>query len=261
MENKVEEYLNEQYYNLTKAAPIKDRAAILYNIAYFKECNPAATNYSQSLYLDIKNFIKYYLKDIGDYDYGYDHLNKSKFEIISLLPAKQQISLYKYTQRLLKKYNYDGGWLDDYIIKAEKRDISSNICYNLKNILNSPTSIGKVIIDLFRLTRVCCMQNIYSLLISLFIFFFLIVIVLLPAPKDSMQLFTIETTPFCNNFLANHIFNVINYIFDISIDSTKITPINGWGVIFLMFSKILFYLIIIDFLIKNLLQRISFKDE
>ncbi|MDR2994436.1 MAG: hypothetical protein LBV11_11565 [Bacillus cereus] len=254
----MDSFLEQQYIDLKSAAPISHRANILYNIAYIKNRYPHLINYHQTLYLDIKLYITYYVKDIGKNDYGYDVLNIEKFYIIRLLQPEQQLELYRFTQRSLKKANYKTEWIVKEMCLSEKMLLRKNLKNNSCSCIND---FKKYSIDFFKLMRVMSIQNLFSLLISLFIFFVLLSVILLPSPFEATELFLIEYYSFSDYYVVNHFCNVINYSFDIIPDTTEIIPLNWVSLLLFVVAKVFFFVLIMDFIIKNILKRISIDYE
>ena len=61
-----------------------------------------------------------------------------------------------------------------------------------------------------------------------------------------------------NNFIVNHFLNMCSLFADIDND-LKINPLNWLGVLLIIFSKIIFILLIVNFIYRKLSDKIAVK--
>lgn len=84
-------------------------------------------------------------------------------------------------------------------------------------------------------------------------------IVLLPAPLDSMQLFEIEYCDYSDNNVVNCIMNAFALLTGNDDISPNVKPINLLGLIVYIIGEILFYLIIGNFVYRKIEDYITQK--
>lgn len=238
--------IKEQQNLISKSNKASEKVNYLNTIIRIKKEIYSNKNYDTHVYLDIKDWINYYLESIEENSYGYDSFNKDVIEnIFNLVDYECRIILYNYLIRHLKiKFHSDSiiSWCEDRIKNLE-----------LKLILQdcSITNFMKLILKLSS-------YNIYALIITLIILFALINLVLLPEEYTGMNFFVIKYENYLNEqFVLNHIINVSNYLFDLSNGKFEITCISIYGVIILIFIKIIFYFIILNFIIKEIIKKVN----
>src|SRR5690554_5765062 len=90
-------------YNKYKKQSHFHKAEILFLIIQIKKDNKEFKEYKNSLYLDIKKFIKFYIKSTDKKNYGYDKIDINKLtKAIGIAESeRQQYELSIYTSRLI----------------------------------------------------------------------------------------------------------------------------------------------------------------
>ncbi len=68
----------KQLYKSYRNNSLYHKSEILFLIIQIKHSNIDLSNYKRSLYLDIKKFIKFYIKSTDKKDYGYDKIEIEK---------------------------------------------------------------------------------------------------------------------------------------------------------------------------------------
>lgn len=237
----IEQYIESQY-NQLKAYKYKANSQILYNLIQVK-AKMGVPNYKQSLYLDVKKFTEAYIKASDKLDYGYDEILISKLlSSVSVLEGSQQISILYNVRRMMWARGYDTDCLLYEIKKIERKIAWSG---------NARQKIYAVCLWIS--------ATWWALIVSYFVYIILLGFVLLPAPLDCMQLFTIEFKPLNSNNVINHILNTLGLMTGNENISPKILPIGIMGMGYLIIGKILFYLIIANFIYRKLEEYITLK--
>jgi hypothetical protein len=218
-----------------------EKLHILYNLIALKNSN----NYICDNYRDIKKLVEYYIDVIKISDFGYDVINYNKIgSIISFLSFKEQISILKYSISIISRElpEHDMDWFLKSLKRAEISDIT-----NSRKYLEYPKA-------LFLYTSI----SIEGLLAVLIILYGLSYIVLLPAPIDSMEVFKIYYENYSGNFHLNHFMNILSLFAGIN-NNLIITSEYWYGALLLIFSKVIYLLIIVNFIYKKISDKILLK--
>lgn len=255
--NKMRQYLKEQYSILKDNSDVKVKTNTVYNICYVKVDNKEFLCHERSLYSDIKEFIKLYIENLDNYDFGYDQLNVEKLNIINLLAPKERIAMIKYSERLAHSHGYEIEWLQKQIPIAKRAICADRFLHPKSHKL----SLIEFIFNILQWIRLLVTRNLFSLILTLILFFISISVFLLPAPFEWMEFFSIDYYDYNKDFITNHILNIANYLIGINSDDTSVRPMNVGGFIFFTTFKLLFFVVIVDFIIKNILKRISIYDK
>lgn len=240
-DREIEQYIESQYGQL-KRYQYKANSQILFNLIQVK-AQLGIPNYKQSLYLDVKKFTEAYIKATDNLDYGYDEILISKLlSSVSVLERSQQVSILYNVRRMMWTRGYDTDCLLYEIKKIESKIAWSG---NWKQ----------------KIYAVCLWISAtwWALIASYFVYVFLLGLVLLPAPLDCMQLFSIEFKPLHSDNVINHILNTLGLISGNEDISPKILPIGIMGMGYYLIGKILFYLIIANFIYRKLEEYITLK--
>ena len=200
------------------------------------------------LYRDIKQWIVLYLQNISNKACGYEDINFKKISSITkILNVHNQVKILKFTRKLLNKDHFDTeiiNQLDELLINAEILSLDDE-----KNL--SKKIIKKIILH--------SSKDLLSLFITCLMLIFIISIILLPAPFPFLETYSIKYVLYSENFYLNHFLNITAYMLDINMDEFEIKTTCVSGILFKIFGKVLFYLIIINFLIKEVTKRIIYK--
>lgn len=234
-------FINGEWERFNATNSHHEKSEIIFNIININ------INYypDEDNYKSIKLFVNHYFKSINIQNYGYDVCNNDKIvDLINTLSYEKQISLYQYviskSAEILPEYDRD--WI------LEKKHLAEmNFIFASNKWLNYPKGV------LLYLNT-----SLSKLIISLFVLFIFILIVLLPAPFKFLEIINVDFNIYSNNYLFNHLMNTFVNLFDLD-DNVKVVPLNWKGVLIMMFGKILFWIFVINFIIGKILDRITIK--
>ena len=230
--------VSEEEKKLNASKDANEKVNILYNLIVCKH-----KSLNQSIYIDIKHFINSYIEAAKKNDFGYDSFCIPKvLKVIDFLDCNKRIALLNYLLSTLSREfpEIDVDWVHNSISKAKIDEIITE-----KNYKQFPKAF-----------LLYSSLKIHTLLITLFLFFVLIFVILLPAPFSFMELFKLEYSDYSSNFILNHLFNVMMLFSGID---DSITALNGVGVILYVIAKISFVLLIVNFVYKRISDKISLK--
>lgn len=212
-----------------------NKANLIYSLIQLK-LNSDRTSTSESVYIDVKNFIKVYIISIENKDYGYDVLDTKKIiKAISFLPnINNQYKLLQYAYRNLKADEFEE---ESLIIKNKLNRIKTSI-------LNSNNKFFYSFIHQ-------CSFSVKTISISMFILFAITAIIFLPAPHESMELYNIKYENYDSNFYVNHVLNIMSKIAGIN-NKFTIETSSIVGLISLIFLKFLYVIFIMNFLYEKM---------
>ncbi|MFK8299010.1 hypothetical protein ACI76O_11610 [Capnocytophaga cynodegmi] len=239
-EEKIKEFLDEQY-KLLENKGSKQRAQILFNVIKVKH-KYKITNYNQSLYLDIKSFLKDYISAAEYEDFGYDKPRLEKIEdIVDLLSQRQKLFAFQAARRHFFIQGYD---IDDInsLIKKQEMVVA---CDSRNYIKYFSLKIG---------------SDLKSLLWGYFIYAVVTMLILLPAPFRWMAIFDIELKKYSSSPFWNYPLNTIGLLTGNESISPVVLPIGVVGLLVYSFGLILFYFLIANFLFKKLEDFISINS-
>lgn len=214
---------------------------ILYNLIILKNKG----NDKRENYKDFKKFIDYYIEVVKLSDYGYDRLNHNKIEkILSFLNFEEQISALNYAISVSARElpEHDKNWFIDRKNKAEVQNI---LCK--KQFRYYPKALLLV-----------CSYSIFRLFLIVISFLLLVFVLLLPAFDPSCAIFKITYENYSDKFVLNHLLNILSHFSDIDNDF-KIVPLNWFGLTLLILGKLLFILIIVNFIYRKITDKINIK--
>ena len=227
-------YLESQY-NQLKAYQYKRNEQILFNLIQAKVVLDMH-NYKRSLYLDVKKFVENYIKASDKEDYGYDEILPQKImEAIEGLEVSQKLSILYTMRRMMIMRGYDADSLQNEIssLRIQFAWLGNGYqkCYAVCLWLSSQW---------------------WTLLISYIAYIIVLMIVLLPAPLDCMQMFEIDYNYYSDNGISNCIMNTLALLTGNDDIAPTIKPIGIGGLVVYILGKILFYLIIGHFVYRKI---------
>jgi hypothetical protein len=238
----VEAFIKSEEQRL-QAHPDHDTAVnILYNLISMKSLT---NNRKDEVYKDAKKFIDHYVEAIKEGAYGYDLLNRDKIDIVlAKLNYLEQKELMQYALSVTSRElpEHDRNWFVDKKHYAEKRHIFEN---------RLVTMYPKAFL-------LHCNQSMISIGIVLILYYFAVVILLLPAPYESMGIFEIKYEYYSKHFLLNHAMNVLSR-FALIESNFKIKPTNWWALLVMIVGKLTFIGFIVHFIYKKLSDKIAVK--
>lgn len=234
--NDILEYLAELYNEIGHGCPKEKQVQLLALIIDIKRDNTELINSKNSLYLDVKKFISIYLrnkrvKDYGYEDYDYDLIRS--YIMYSGFNDEQKLKLLEYTRYLLSSLSYEYDWIESLIKNIRLKLAFAKHKFKWILLLSSWNSL--------------------TLIASIFIIFGIECVLLLPAPATFMSICTITPVHYSDCSFFNHILNVISLHFDCVDNSAKI-EFNSWGLVGLVFWNMLYIIVCVNFLFKNLFQ-------
>ena len=233
----VKDFLDNCYNNISNKE-ISIQSEIYYSIIQIKKENPDLCNYSQSIYIDIKKFIKNYFDSVEEKDHGYDFIDTKK--IINSVEAEYvpsaRLELYSFTIRLIKSKNQD-----ELVDEINKKRILTKFEFILhkKSIFKYPEGVFLI-----------SSYNIFTIAISLFLLSLVGVIIVQEAPLKYFELFSFEYENFCKIDPVNQFLNIIAKPLGLA-DKFKIIPLNVSGVFLLITFKLIYLSIVVNFLYEK----------
>jgi hypothetical protein len=211
----------------------------LYNLILLKR----SINDETEIYKLSKTFIINYISLLKESDYGYDTFNYEKIEkILCCIDYKAQISLLQFIISNMTKElpEYDKEW---FVLKKNRIQI--------KDILQD-FKLNKTL----KLTALFAGLNIYTLFIALSLVFLTTYIILLPSPFSFLEIFEIKYDKYSSCFIVNHFLNILTLFADFD-NEFKITPLNWFGTIMMVFGKVMFIILIVNFVFTKITNKIS----
>lgn len=241
--------IDREYLYLKENIKSSKKVNHLNNIIKIKKSLYLGIEYEKNVYEDIKNCLTEYINSINETSYQYDFFCKKTIKnLLKDLSYDKQIGLYTFLIRLLKINCH----INDEIIWCESqiKKIELNKLWSSPNLFNFP-----------KIFFLLSSYNIYSLLISLLLMLILINILFLPESYIGFKLFNvIYENYYKDNFILNHIVNVNNYLFNFSNGNFKIECNDLSSLLILVAIKLIFYLIIINFIIKEISRKVNKYD-
>lgn len=235
----IESFLQNEY-NKIERYKYKKNAEILFNIICVKN-KFGKSDYYNSMYIDVKKFVLNYINAADKLDYGYDEIKLEKVEKACCgLEKKEKLSVLYTTLRLLYMRGYE---LDDI----------------QKIITDLKCSIAKEDKKYFLYLRLLLSSNIWWLLFAYLVYVLVVFIILLPAPFSFMEMYNIELKTYSSNSLYNHVMNTLATLTGNDNIAPVITPLGLGGMLNYCLGIILFYLLIVNFVLKKIEDYITLK--
>ncbi|SIQ84162.1 hypothetical protein [Pontibacter lucknowensis] len=198
---------------------------------------------SDEIYVDLKYLIIFYLKSIEEKQHGYDEIDLNKiFFYAKHLPFDQRVKILTFLHRLLALNGFE-----DETESCAKELINANC----ELFLNDKSIVSKLRWFYLKTTK-----NLVAIILTLTVFYGICYILLLPTDNPQMQLFEVEYLKLSDNFYQNHGANILAGLFQIS-DEFKIKPLNTFGIIMLVIGKLMFLIIVINILIKEISNKLK----
>jgi len=242
MEDDIKKFIEEEEKAILHSEDANDIVNKLYNLIFVKN------EKQHSIYTDIKTFIKHYAKLVETNKYGYDALCYDKvFSIVDLLPYNERISLLNFLIYTITR-EYPEFEIETIQSKIKKVKIEK-VCNEkklYKKILQTPNAV-----------LIWSSLRVSTLLATLLLFVMVVYIVLLPAPTLFRPLFEITYVSYSDNFYFNHLLYVLSLF--TSVDGSGVKALNPLGLIGLMIGRIIFILLVVNFIYKKITDKISIK--
>lgn len=232
-------------FSNSQSLTLPEKFSVLNNIIEIKRLL-IGYNKHHSTYLDFKQFFRLYIEvnDLNDFEYDEILIGKinSKLDFVNVYEKLKLLRIFK---RLLKLNGHDN--------KAEECNHFIN-CTEIK-CLQQKLGIKNII----RLIALWTSQTILHLCLSLLFLYLLTCAILAPAFLPNFEMFTMTKIQFSQDPIVNHILNVLSLLFDF--DERMIVSSNSvWGVMLIILGKTSYILIILNFLIKKVIDEIKIKN-
>lgn len=201
---------------------------------------------SDTLYLDLKKFIKSYILAVDNKESGYDKINVQViYDKISKVDLTLRANLLHYLKReLIKNAFLDEAdeckeyiYLNKILVFKKQRDIFCKVKWLL--LLSS--------------------KNIKNLSISIILLFVIIYLVQLEAPNEFMTLFEKKYVAFDEISFFNNLANLLCMLLDLN-DDIKLIPLNITGIFVLGFLKITYISIFVNYFWKKIMDYIKIEE-
>ena len=231
----------EGLYSAYKDEKKVHKSEVLFLIIQIKADHRDLEDIEQSLYLDIKSFIKYYISSIEKKDYGYDKLEtrKLKSAIEYLQDFKEKYELCLFSLRLIG-------------LKGHEIELSKFVRYR-NDCKTSYLKSKKTLSAYLKLIQHLTSYDLKSILLSVLLIFILSNIIFLPSRFEVFELFEMSYKDYADNFFINHVLNILSAAFGIE-DDKIVKPLNGGGVILLSILKSLYILIFLNYLYQKIIN-------
>lgn len=233
--------ITEEYLKLRDDFSNLAKLSIISNIIQIKRENSFLISHTNSLYKDIKLYIKLSIEITDSADYLYDELKIEFFlEVIEGLKEREQIEILRYYLRKLEQSSF----YDEKKI-LQKKYYEIDVLKSLKTIYN-PKDFIKVIL--------------YSPLINSYFFsssfaLLIIIAILIPlnAPITFFAWFNFEVSysEYSNSFFLNHILNIVTSLIGIN-SEFYIVGKNTFSQVSLILGKVFFLVFISSVLVNKL---------
>ncbi len=241
MEAELREIIIGEYLTCENDCSDYEKFSRLNNVLEIKK--NAQLPHSNSIYLDLKRMVKYYIasrhsRSYDEYQVDFSFVTDS----LEKLSLKEKVSFLKFFFDTLKKEDID---YDDSKLRKE--------LFNTKwKIFCSERSWA----SFFSACHVTVNFNIWTLLSVILLLIIGQAVMFLPAPSWYVMLFKITNANIVENHFFNHLYNVILWMIGTNGDF-KVNPVNFLGFILLLFFKLVFLGIILDVGFEQIKKKIG----
>lgn len=241
MNNKIIEFIEQQEKEIVDITDCKILYNHLYNLLILKHNNSCEyLTYNQT-----KLFVDSYIEYLEDANFGYDVFGYNKFiKIIEYLTFEEQISIINYTiSKISKEFlEIDKKWFIKLKHKIEIKIILSKRDYK----------------KYFRMLHLFIGQSLTRISIFVLLYYVMTSIILLSVNFNTIILFKVKYDNFSENYIINHLLNVAAFFVGIE-SNMEIIPINAGGVFVYLIGKLVFILLIINFLNVKITDKLENK--
>lgn len=244
MKDEIIKLISDEISQLKTASTNGEKLDRINNILQIK-LNSEIDELKSDIYIDVKNFINYYIIALEEKKYFYDEFDSNKInDYLKLFELKQKCSLLKFTIRHLKIMGFE-----DKIKEFELALHKNEFLIEWKNF---------GIKNFFKVIYLATVYNYITILSALALCFILKAVIYLPAPAGWPVLFDLHYYKLNDNKFLNHLGNILLSIFDVQELPSFVTPLNIWGSVLYVLGKCFFILIVINILIDQLTKRFKF---
>lgn len=224
-----------------------NKASLYYSIIQIKNAQPLTSDIRNSIYLDVKHFIRLYIQSIDNRDLGYDIISidkiKKAINFCANTDERYQLSLLAY--RLLKTKGFE----------EESKNSKTFVNETKTRLLCSrPYSFGKY----FRIILHLSTYNLLSIIASILVIVIFSAIIFLPAPYKSWETFKITYHNYSEIFSLNHFVNIISNLFAVENDF-KVETNSILGILTLIAIKLFYIIFIVNYLYKKVIDFLNSK--
>lgn len=216
------------------------RVNLIYSLIQLKK-NSENSEIIKTIYVDVKLFIKTYIKSIENRDCGYDLLQPLKIltaiNYVNNLNDRFNLLTYAYRNLKINEFESESDFIKDEINKTKTK------------ILNSKRKYFSSLIHQ-------CSYDLKSIAITVLTLFLFTNLILWPAPYKFMEVYEITYANYSSNFSVNHILNIIAKIGGVN-DSFNVEINSIIGLFFLLLIKLLYIIFIVNFLFEKLKELIQ----
>lgn len=235
--------LYNTYDALFEAKTLPQKEQILFTIIELKNEYPQLSDVHQSKYKDFKDFCLAHISHKTTLDYN--HSTYSEDIILNLLDnckfdIEEQYHILIFIKNLYKDSHLNHTNIDQRIIKTK-----ISIAWQRKKHLKW-------------LLLVLSQKTSYTFW-AILLFFIFELIILSPAPTERMEVLHFSKVEYSDNSIINHTVNTISLHLDF-LEGATLQAINAFGVIVIGIWSIIYIILIVNILFKNLLTRIELYD-
>lgn len=236
--DKLRDSLDKAYCDLN-TENVREYADTCYGIIGIKGNNASVATHKRTLYVDVKDFITHYMMQSDSEDYGYDIPNEERLvHALGYLQPNEQLSLYRYLKSQYNRRGFDASVWDKYINELE---------------LKVAWVQHKYVSVILKLSAF----NIWTLLFSYLVFVFVVFLVLHDAPFECLGVLDVTLYKFSDIPHVNYFMNTLAIASGEDYGQT-IVPVNAGGMLLIIIGKIVFYLLIANFVLKKLSDYFNF---
>lgn len=234
--------INTEEAHIEIAKTNSEKAERINNIIQLK-LHSSIPQLVDTLYVDVKNFISFYIQSLREKQYNYDEFNEAHIiNLINQFSIEKQCNLILFTLREIKNASIPEKAIEFEKLLHRQEFLCAWKKRSLKNILN-------IIIK-------ASLYNTYTICGALILCFLFCYFIYLPAPDGWPVIFNLNYLKVSDNFIFNHSCNILMSIFDIQNDKF-VQPTNIYGTILLITFKCFFLLIIVNVLIDQFKNRFN----
>ncbi|MBS7788052.1 hypothetical protein KIH23_12160 [Flavobacterium sp. CYK-55] len=215
-----------------------NKSQLYFTIIQIKKDNRFLENESQTLYKDVKCFILSYIHGSKQEDFGYDVIETKKinFAIKTVLSHSARYKLAVFCLSELKSCFYDDK-VDEF-----KSDVN---WYRLRMSIDR-NGISKYWHGLLQFSGL----NFWTISLTLIASISLCVLFLRDAIHPFFELYEFKFESFVKNDFANKFLNILAKPLGLA-ENFIIKPLNVYGLLILIFIKILYLIFIVNFLLER----------
>lgn len=231
MNEKLTQNLRNAYSKIGRSSDNITKASVLYNVIQIKSKHNNLTDFMQSIYVDVKQFVDTYVDGVAgaNSDFGYDKVNTDKIiqSVKAVGSEKQRIQLWKRAEAELSEHG----------LNEECKMIHAYCKVSVMQALFCSQN------PLDWIKGICYLSvyNFWTVLLTLLIVFIINFVVTLPLSTDATPMFIIEHEQFSDCMLWNHFLTYFAGVLDLT-DITFCKAGNIFG-FFVLLSFKLFYIL------------------